>query len=112
MFKVSEKDKEYRFGNSGPKYLMKGPRLSVGIVALQPGQDFKKHYHPHMEENFLVIEGKVDIYIGDVKHECQPGDMVHADPTETHYLVNRYDAPMRAVFVTGPFTENDKVEVD
>lgn len=112
MFKVSEKDKEYRFGDSGPKYLMRGPRLSFGIVVLKPGQDFKKHYHPHMEENFLVLEGSVDIYVDGVKFACRPGDMVHADPNEAHYLINPSDAPVRIAFVTGPFTENDKVEVD
>lgn len=112
MFKVSETEKEFRFGDSGPKYLMRGPRLSVGIVVLQPGQDFKKHYHPHMEENFLIVEGRVDIYVDGVKFACRPGDMVHAEPKETHYLVNSYDEPVRAVFITGPFTENDKVEVD
>ena len=26
MYIVNEEDKEYRFGDSGPKYLMKGPR--------------------------------------------------------------------------------------
>ena len=29
MFVVNEKDFEYRFGDSGPKYLMKGPRMNV-----------------------------------------------------------------------------------
>lgn len=112
MFKVSENEKEYRFGDSGPKYMMKGPRLSVGVVVLKPGQDFKKHFHPHMEENFLIIEGKVDIYVNDTKFACKPGDMVHVEPQETHYLINNYDKPVRSVFITGPFTENDKVEVD
>lgn len=111
MFKVSEKEKEYRFGDSGPKYLMRGPRLSFGVVVLKPGQDFTRHYHPHMEENFLVIDGCVDISVDDVQYACEPGDMVHAEPRESHYLVNRSDKPVRIVFISGPFTENDKVEV-
>lgn len=112
MFKVSEKEKEYRFGDSGPKYLMRGPRLSFGVVVLKPGQDFKRHYHPHMEENFLVLDGRVDISVNDVNYVCQPGDMVHAEPNESHYLINRYEKPVRIVFISGPFTENDKVEVE
>lgn len=113
MFKVSEKEKQYRFGDSGPKYLMRESRLSFGIVVLQPGQDFKKHYHPHMEENFLVVDGKVDIAVNNTNYECcVPGDMIHADPHEAHYLVNHYEKPVRIIFVSGPFTENDKVEVD
>ena len=32
MFIVNESEKEYRFGNSGPKYLMKGPRMNFAVV--------------------------------------------------------------------------------
>lgn len=112
MFKVSESEREYRFGDSGPKYLLKGPRLSMGVVVLNAGQDFKKHYHPHMEEDFLVLEGNVDIVVNNTKYCCKPGDFVHADPMESHYLANNYDKPVKLVFVPGPYTENDKVEVD
>ena len=45
MFVVNEKDFEYRFGDSGPKYLMKGPRMNYALVQFQPGQDFQAHYH-------------------------------------------------------------------
>ena len=33
MYIVNEEDKEYRFGDSGPKYLMKGPRMNFALVA-------------------------------------------------------------------------------
>ena len=35
MFVVNEKDFEYRFGDSGPKYLMKGPRMNYALVQFQ-----------------------------------------------------------------------------
>ena len=47
-------DREYRFGDSGPKYLMKGPRSNFAVVQFQAGQDFKAHYHNVMEENFFI----------------------------------------------------------
>jgi len=35
MEKVNENEKEYRKGNkSGPKYLMRGPKLEWGIIRL------------------------------------------------------------------------------
>ena len=40
MFVTNEDKFEYRFGDSGPKYLMKGPRANFALVAFQPGQDF------------------------------------------------------------------------
>ena len=44
MYIVNEEDKEYRFGDSGPKYLMKGPRMNFALVQFQAGQDFKAHF--------------------------------------------------------------------
>ena len=45
MFVLDEKEKDYRFGDSGPKYLMKGPRSNFAVVRFNPGQDFPAHYH-------------------------------------------------------------------
>jgi len=109
---VKEKDREYRFGDSGPKYLRKGPRLSAGVVVLQPKQDFKNHYHKMIEENILILEGKVDINIDGTVYACEPGDLITAEPGETHHLMNNYDEPMKAVFFLAPFQLQDKVEMD
>lgn len=110
MFKTKTSEHEYRFGNSGPKYLMKGPRLNVGIVVLQPGQDFRAHFHKKMEENFFLLEGKLDIYVDEKLTTFEKGEFVHVEPNEKHYLINRYDVPAKAVFALGPSTLNDKYE--
>lgn len=110
MFLAKESDVEYRFGDSGPKYLMKGPRINCGVVVLKPGQDFKAHYHKHMEENFYLLEGQLDIYVDDKLSTFRAGELVHVEPNERHYLINRYDTPAKAVFILGPSTENDKYE--
>ena len=36
MYIVNENEKEYRFGDSGPKYLMKGPRMNFAVVQFMP----------------------------------------------------------------------------
>ena len=81
MFVVNEKDFEYRFGDSGPKYLMKGPRMNYALVQFQPGQDFQAHYHNVMEENFYILEGKVDIVVDNVCHTLTEGDFIHIATT-------------------------------
>ena len=83
MYIVNEEDKEYRFGDSGPKYLMKGPRMNFALVQFQAGQDFKAHYHNVMEENFYILEGEVDI-----------------------------GAPMKMISTLAPYTNPDKVDVE
>ena len=82
MFIINESEKEYRFGDSGPKYLMKGPRMNFAVVQFQPGQDFKAHYHNIMEENFHILQGKID------------GQTV------------------KMISTLAPFQEADKVEID
>lgn len=111
MFLVHENDFEYRFGDSGPKYLMKGPRMNFALVQFQPGQDFPAHYHNIMEENFYILEGTVDIVVDGVVHTLKPGQFIHIEPGEIHYVLNRYDKTIKMVSTLAPFQEKDKIEV-
>ena len=95
MYIVDEKDREYRFGDSGPKYLMKGPRMNFALVQFMPGQDFRAHYHNVMEEDFFILEGEIDI-----------------EPGEVHYCKNNCHQPVKMVSTLAPYEEVDKVEVD
>lgn len=112
MFITDEKDHEYRFGDNGPKYLMKGPRMNFALVQFQPGQDFKAHLHNVMEENFYIIEGEIDIVVDGVVHHLTPGQFIHIEPHEAHYCVNNYDKPVKMVSTLAPYQEVDKVEID
>ena len=111
MFLVHENDFDYRFGDSGPKYLMKGPRMNFALVQFQPGQDFPAHYHNIMEENFYILEGTVDIVVDGVVHTLGPGQFIHIEPGEIHYVLNRYDKTIKMVSTLAPFQEKDKIEV-
>ena len=111
MFIINEREREYRFGNSGPKYLLQGPRMNFALVRLQPGEDFKAHYHNVMEENFYILEGEVLITVDGAEHTLAVGDMIHLEPGETHYLINRRDVPVTMVAALAPAQSGDKVEV-
>jgi len=112
MFIVDEKDKEYRFGDSGPKYLMQGPRMNFALVQFQPGQDFHAHYHEVMEENFFILEGSVTIYVDGVPHDLRAGQYIHIEPGEAHYVINKSSSVVRMTSALAPFKEGDKVEVE
>ncbi|MDF2610368.1 MAG: Cupin 2 conserved barrel domain protein [Lachnospiraceae bacterium] len=112
MFIVDEKDYEYRFGDSGPKYLMRGPRMNFAIVQFQAGQDFKAHYHNVMEEDFYILEGEVDIVVDGTKYTLTQGQLIHIEPSEVHYVVNNSNSVVRMVSTLAPYQEVDKVEVD
>jgi quercetin dioxygenase-like cupin family protein len=112
MYIVDEKDREYRSGDNGPKYLMKGPRMNFAVVQFMPGQDFRAHYHEVMEENFYILEGTVSIVVDGVKYVLTPGQFIHIEPHETHYVINTSPSVVRMVSTLAPFQEADKIEVD
>jgi len=112
MFIINENDCEYRFGNSGPKYLMKGPRMNFAIVQFQAGEDFKAHYHNIMEENFFILEGEVNIVVDGTTHPLKPGDLIHIEPKEIHYVINSSDRPVKMISTLAPYMDADKVEVN
>jgi quercetin dioxygenase-like cupin family protein len=112
MYIIDEKDKQYRFGNSGPKYLMKGPRMNFALVQFMPGQDFRAHYHKVMEENFYILEGTVLIVVNNAAHTLSAGQFIHIEPYEVHYVINKSSSLVRMVSTLAPFQEDDKIEVD
>ncbi len=112
MFILNENEREYRFGDSGPKYLMKGPRMNFAVVQFQAGQDFKAHYHNIMEENFFILEGEVDVVVDGVNHPLKAGDLIHIEPGEIHYVINRSSGPVKMISTLAPYTDPDKVEVE
>ena len=112
MYIIDEKEREYRFGDSGPKYLMKGPRMNFALVQFMPGQDFKAHYHKIMEEDFFILEGEIDIVVDGTSHHLYPGQLIHIEPGENQNNKNSYDRPVKMVSVLAPYQEVDKVEVE
>lgn len=111
MFVLNENEREYRFGDNGPKYLMKGPRMNFAVVQFMPGDDFEAHYHNVMEENFFVLEGEVDIVVDGKVNHMKAGDFIHIEPLEIHYCINVSDKPIKMVSCLAPYQEVDKVEV-
>ena len=112
MFIIHEDEREYRFGDSGPKYLMKGPRMNFALVQFQAGQDFQAHYHNVMEENFFILEGEVDVVVDGTVHHLTPGQLIHIEPGEIHYLINNSAGTVKMISTLAPFRDVDKVDVE
>ena len=112
MYIVNEKDRDYRFGNSGPKYLMKGPNMNFAVVQFQAGESFPAHYHNIMEENFYILEGEVDIIVDGVVNHLTAGQFIHIEAPEIHFVINNSDAPVKMISTLAPYQEIDKVDVE
>ena len=112
MFVIHENEREYRFGDSGPKYLMRGPRMNFALLQLQAGQDFKAHYHNEMEENFFILEGETDVVVDGTVRHLIPGQLIHIEPGEIHYIINNSQNPVKMIATLAPYREADKVDVE
>lgn len=113
MKRINASDYEFRFNNqSGPKYLLRGPNIEFGLVRLLPGESFPDHYHNHIEENFYILEGEMEFKVNDEVFTAGPGELIHAEPKDSHFLKNVGEIPALAVFVKAPYNPTDKVNID
>ena len=110
MFIVNENEREYRFGDYGPKYLMKGPNMNFAIVQFNPGQDYTAHYHNIMEENFYILEGEMDIVVDGTVYTLKKGDFIHIDPGKVHYVINNSNATSKMISTLAPYQDVDKID--
>lgn len=112
MYKTSEQDNAFRFGDNGPKYLLRGPWCDLGVVVLKPGQSFRNHRHAQASEAFLTLSGEVCLYLEGKQHILRSGDVLRCDPGEAHYVVNRGQDDWKAVFVKAPHVEGDSLPAE
>ncbi len=78
----NENDFSIGAGITAPrKYLMKGPpELHHGPIPSQAR--ISRPYHNIMEENFHILQGKVDIVVDGEVHTLSAGDFIHIEPAE------------------------------
>ena len=108
---VKESEREYRGGDSGVKYLFRGPNIDWGVILLLTGQSLGGHYHHQVEETFYILEGQASVDVDGTKHELEAGDAIRLKAPECHDIINKSDQPLKMVFIKSPYLPTDKVTV-
>ena len=111
MERVNANDREYRKGDSGPKYLFRGPRLDWGLIRFRPGQQLGAHFHNEVEETFYFTSGTGIFVAGGVRFVIRPGDAFRMEPGETHNIINTGKLPLDGIFIKHAYLPDDKVDV-
>ena len=110
--KVHENDFEYRGGESGAKYLMRGPSIDWGVILLKPGEQLasKAHGHKEIDETFYFVEGD-GVMIIDRKDNIAPqGSVFLLEKNEMHNIRNDSNKDIKIVFIKGEYKPEDKFE--
>ncbi len=108
MEKVNACDLDYRHGDSGPKYLFRGPTLDWGIIRFLPGETLGVHFHEEVEETFYFTRGSGTFTVNGVEYDITPGDAFRVEPGETHDVLNSGDEPLDGVFIKDRYLPDDK----
>jgi len=109
MEKSNEHKQAWRGGDSGVKYMFRGPRLDWGLVKFKPGEELGAHYHKAVEETFYFPAGAPRMIIAGNDARVEPGDAFRVEPGEIHNIINDTDSDVTAIFIKCPFDPNDKV---
>lgn len=111
MERVNEAECEFRFGDHGPKYLLRGPRMEWGVIVFKAGQQLGRHCHEEVEETFYFLEGTPLMVVDDEAYRVKPGDAFRVEPPESHDIVNDTDQDTRLIFIKTPYLPQDKVDM-
>jgi quercetin dioxygenase-like cupin family protein len=110
MDKVNEFQLQFRGGDSGVKYLFRGPHTDWGIILMKPGDRLGGHYHNEVEETFYLLEGECKFYVNGVEHRAVKGDVFRLVAPEKHDIWNDSDKPAKFIFIKYPYLPKDKVD--
>lgn len=78
-------------------------QLEVLLTTLPTG--FDNHQHPfahHGEECVMVLEGAVDVWVGNESWQLSAGDAITYDAAVPHWYRNDHDDPARVLGVVTP----------
>ncbi|MBD3255009.1 MAG: cupin domain-containing protein [Candidatus Lokiarchaeota archaeon] len=113
MRQCRESDFEYRNGDSGVKYLMRGPSIDWGVIRLKPGEYMgsKSHGHNEIDETFYFVEGNGGVMIiDDNEYKAPQGSVFLVEQKEMHNIRNDSNEPIKIVFIKGEYKPDDKIE--
>jgi len=73
--------------------------LKIGELTIAPNTRVPRHIHPNTEEAMIILEGTLDVVLGNQRMTVGPGDVVLAPAGTMHGFLNRTQEPARLLFV-------------
>ncbi len=87
FYKISEM--EAKRSRSGPAMAksVPGELMKSGIVTYQAGEGPTPHFHPNEEQFMLMLEGRMNMVLGDEAQIIEAGDLIHIPRGTRHGVI-------------------------
>ena len=70
------------------RHLIEGQVQMVNWSRIPAGKSFRRHLHEDMQEVFIILNGRVEMQVGDSSCRLDAGDAILIDPMEIHRMTN------------------------
>jgi len=81
-----------------------GENVMLSYLELDAGSQIPRHSHPH-EQAGMMLQGKLELTVGDESRVCEPGDMFIIPPNTPH-AARPVDGPAVVLDVFSPVRED------
>lgn len=109
--KNSRTAEHYRWGDGCDGWrLLDRADLSVIQEQMPPQASEVRHYHRRARQLFYVLQGELQIEVGEQCHRLWAGDSLEVAPGQRHLVCNRSSIPAMFLVVSAPTTAGDRVE--
>ncbi len=84
----------------------------ANVWRYEPGAKGRRHRHPQQEETFVVMAGKLTMYLGEPpeRHDIPTGGLIHVEPCTPLQTVNHGDEDL-VLYVYGTPPESEHAEI-
>lgn len=79
-------------------HLQETETISIGYVALQPGESTQLGLHDNEEEGYVVLSGKALLMLGDSFIELEKGHVVYIPRNTPHRMTCISDTPLEYLY--------------
>jgi quercetin dioxygenase-like cupin family protein len=89
-------------GEDGGRVKAARPELSLLAIEFPPGGGVDPHHHERHSDSFYILDGELEIHVGDEVVNAVAGTYVLAPPRVVHYFRNVSEAPVRLLNLHTP----------
>jgi mannose-6-phosphate isomerase-like protein (cupin superfamily) len=84
----------------------------ANIWRYEPGAKGRRHMHKTQEETFVVLSGKLSMYVGDPpeRQDVPAGELIHVEPGTPLQTVNHGDEDL-VLYAYGTPPESERAEI-